>query len=110
MTMIGELNRRVILQDMVRTPDGAGGSEATWNAIAELWAKIRPRHAGEHLVADAVTSAATHMITIRYRNGLTPDMRFVAGSRVFEIVSVIDEKEANCWHMCLCREVLGDAT
>lgn len=108
MTKIGQLNRMITLQDLVRTPDGSGGANATWQDLAKLWAKIRPRHANETLNADGLESTATHVITIRHYPGLTPDMRFVIGARAFEILSIVDENESHCWHICKCREVLGD--
>lgn len=109
MTNIGHLNRRVVLQDISRSPDGSGGAETAWVNIAELWAKIRSRHGNENLNADGLTSTATHTVTIRFFASLTPDMRFVLDQRIFEIISIANLNEAHFWHVCACREVLGDA-
>lgn len=104
MTCIGDLNKRLIIQDITSSPDGAGGFDTNWIEFATVWAKVRSRHAGEKLFADAVNSATTHDITIRYLTGLRPRMRFVDGTRELEILSIVNGKEADKWLSCLCRE------
>jgi len=104
MICIGELNKRLVIEDLVATPDGAGGSDVNWVEFATVWAKIKPRYGSEKLLAHAVTSTTTHIISIRYRNGLRPRMRFVDGTREFEIQSIVNVDEANTWLSCLCRE------
>lgn len=104
MICIGELNQRLELQDLVRTPDGAGGSDTNWTTIATVWAKLRPRHGREQLWAEAKTATNTHVITIRYRTGVSAQMRFAGQGRTFDIVSVINIDEQNRWLSCLCKE------
>jgi len=93
MTCIGELNKRLVIEQPVASPDGAGGSDISWNEFASIWAKLRPRHGREKLRAEAIASNTSHIITIRYLDGLRPQMRFVDNSgaedRVFEILSFI---------------------
>ncbi len=104
MTCIGELSKHLIIQDLARSPDGAGGSDISWNEFATVWAKVRPRHGREKLWADAVTSSTGHIITIRYLAGLHPGMRFVDNTRTFEIISIINVDEKSQWQSCLCEE------
>lgn len=37
-----ELNRRMVLEAAVRTPDGAGGVALSWTALGTLWAAVAP--------------------------------------------------------------------
>ncbi len=104
MTCIGDLNKRLLVEDLLSPPDGAGGGDISWVQFAAIWAKVRPRHGGEKLFADALTSTSTHIITIRYLAGLRPRMRFIDGTRKFEILSIVNIDEKNCWLSCLCRE------
>ncbi|HRD77081.1 MAG TPA: phage head closure protein, partial [Hyphomicrobiaceae bacterium] len=87
------LRHRLDIQAPVRTPDGGGGATETWSSTATVWAAIRPTGAGEPIVADAHRGEVSHEIWIRFRNDVLPGMRFAQGSRVFEIVGVIDVGE-----------------
>ncbi|WP_370158627.1 head-tail adaptor protein, partial [Salipiger bermudensis] len=37
------LNRRLVLEAPVVSPDGAGGQMESWTAMGTLWAEIRPK-------------------------------------------------------------------
>ncbi len=67
--------------------DGAGSG--SWVPVDEVWARIEdvlPRR-GEQ-IADGI-NLATRLarVRIRYRSDVTPDMRFVMGNRIMQIVS-----------------------
>jgi len=49
MPAIGELRHRVVLQEEVVSPDGAGGQVRSWRDIVSLWASIEAVQGGEHL-------------------------------------------------------------
>ncbi len=104
MTCIGDLNKRLIIEDLVATPDGVGGTDTSWAEFATVWAKVRTRHGSEKIFADALTSAMKHVITIRHLAGLRPRMRFVDGTRILEIFSIVNVDEESRWLSCLCEE------
>ena len=104
MTCFSQLNRRLDIQKPQRVSDGMGGSNVSWSLLDTVWASLKPRHSVEKFDAEKVTAKTTHTIIIRYRNDLLPDMRFVLGARVFEIVSIINVKEQNTWLECVCVE------
>ena len=104
MTCIGQLNKRLIIQDVQLSPDGVGGFQNSWVVFATVWAKVRSRHVGEKLIGDVVTSTTSHLVTLRYLDGLRPRMRFVAGARTYQILSIINVGEEDKWLTCLCRE------
>jgi head-tail adaptor len=43
-------------------------------------------------------------VTLRYRAGVQPDMRFRKGVRLFLIVTVVNSDERNRWLTCQCEE------
>ena len=45
-----------------------------------------------------------HDITIRHRAGVSPEMRFRAGTRIFHILSVVDVEDRGRWLICRCEE------
>lgn len=101
---LGDLRHRLVLESLQRTQDEGGGFEEVWTAVAELSAVVRPLGGSEGVEADRMAGRVTHEITLRYRNGVQPSMRFRKGARLFHIVSVIDADERKAWLKCLCEE------
>lgn len=101
---IGDLRQRVGIQRAVRVADGGGGAEETWEMLAEVWAAVLPLTGFERVEADAVSGHVTHEIWLRYRDDVTPDMRFRLGRRLFDVRAVIDIEERRRFLKCLCEE------
>ena len=91
----GAYRQRLYVQQEAPVADTAGGSTMAWNTINTVWASIEPITGWERLQAGKLRSAITHRIRMRYDNTITPDMRFVLGSRVFNIRAVINVEERN---------------
>lgn len=89
------LTQRLSLQAEVITPDGAGGFTRQWQAVAQLWAEIRPVTGGETrpsasmgreiFAAGQIQSQISHRVFLRRRADVTPAMRLVLGARAFNI-------------------------
>ena len=101
---IGALRHRIVIESAVRVPDNGGGATRTWVPVAEVWAAIDPIKGTETIVAEAVAGRVTFAIHIRYRNDLTPAMRFRLGTRNFEILSVLDADDRRRFLKCLVQE------
>lgn len=101
---IGALRHRLVLERLERAADGGGGAAETWLTEAALWAAIRPLGGHERMAADKVAGRLSHEITIRFRTGVTPEMRFRADTRIFHIDAVMDVRERRAWLRCLCTE------
>jgi SPP1 family predicted phage head-tail adaptor len=101
---VGRLRHRVTLEAPLRLPDGAGGVEETWIAIATLWAAIVDRGGSERFAADAIKARTTHAIVLRPHDDLVPHNRLRSGPRVFHILSVGDADERGTRRLCLCEE------
>ena len=77
-----------------------------WNDVLTTWANINPISGREYYQAETVNSDLTHKIRLRYRKGITPDMRVIYNNRIFYIVSVINEYEKNIVLQLMCREII----
>jgi SPP1 family predicted phage head-tail adaptor len=99
-----DLRHRLVLEELQREDDGGGGFAENWVMVAELSAALNPIGGGESVEADRIAGRLTHEIVLRYRDGVTPSMRFRKGTRLFHIVSVIDVEERKSWLRCLCEE------
>ncbi|MEG6510095.1 phage head closure protein [Methyloligella sp. 2.7D] len=100
----GALRHRLSLQALSRVSDGGGGFTESWEEVTQLWAAIRPVSGDEAPRAGRLEGRLSHVITLRYRDGVSPAMRFAHGLRVFEILSVVDVEERKTWLHCLCEE------
>lgn len=91
--LASRLNIRVAIQQEVQTDDGAGGFTSTWQAVATVWAEIRPWSIGrndEIFRSMQIEDRNFYRITIRYMSGVSAKMRVVFGSRLFNIITVVD--------------------
>jgi SPP1 family predicted phage head-tail adaptor len=103
-TLPGDLRRRLDLEQLVRTSDGGGGFAEGWTILATLSAELRPITGGEQVEADRLAGRISHEVTLRYREGVMPAMRFRLGARIFHILAVIDVEGRKRWLKCLCEE------
>lgn len=104
MTGPGDLRHRLVLEEAQRVSDGAGGFTEDWVTVATVWAAIEPGGGGEGVDSGRLAGRMTHGVTLRYRAGVTPAMRFRHGTRVLHILAVIDEGARRQWLRCLCEE------
>ena len=101
---IGDLRHRVQIESPVRAGDGGGGASVTWTLVAEVWAAIWPRGSDEVFDLDRVAGRASHDIWIRKRDGVKPEMRMRFGTRVFDILGVIDVEDRGRYLRCPAEE------
>ena len=97
-----KMRHKIIFQNEVLAADGAGGNAVSWSNFATVWAKIEDLGQlsarsinAEKGFAGQLQNECSYKITIRYLGGVTPKMRALFGSRVFNIRSVINVNEEN---------------
>ena len=97
----GELRHRITfqLQDL-------DSEDEDWKDIATTWANINPISGKEYYSAETINSDLTHKIRLRYRKGITPDMRIIYNDRIFYIISVINEYEKSTMLQLMWRELI----
>jgi len=104
MIRAGELRHRVTIQQKSVTRNTFGEEIVTWQDVATVWAAIEPLRGREFFESQQVNAEVTTRIRIRYRPGITPTMRVVYGSRIFDIQAVINVEERNRELHLMCRE------
>jgi SPP1 family predicted phage head-tail adaptor len=101
---IGTLDHRLTVEQMVQTPDGAGGYVLSWQTYLSVWGQIEPSGGRERLAAFALQSSVTHRVIIRRQTGVTNAMRVKAGGRLFKIRAVEDLGPRGRFLELLCEE------
>ena len=89
--MIAELNQRANILAPTLTPDGGGGTTATWNTVATVWAKLEPLSGGETFAGQAPRSTVRYRITLRRNAATIVGRRVAIGLRSFRIADVLDD-------------------
>lgn len=107
------LNRKLVLEEAVRVPDGAGGFTQAWTPLGTLWAEVKPGSGREKFVAGVTRSSVPHRITVRgapvgASNRPKPDQRFREGTRLFRILGVAERDADGRYLLChAVEEVAG---
>lgn len=100
----GAFDKRVTLQSRQLTRSPVNGEESIeWGDVATVWANVKPLRGSSFFAARAVQTSVDHVITIRYRAGVTADMRVQWGDVLFDIDEVIDvnSRHDNLELMCV---------
>jgi head-tail adaptor len=103
------LNRRLVLEEAERVPDGAGGFAEVWISRGVLWGHVKAG-TGREAAADFATLATVpYRITVRGApvgapSRPKPDQRFRDGGRVFRIMAVTEDEGAGTYLVCFARE------
>lgn len=104
----GELDQRVELQSPVRTDNGQGGNDISWQVEATVWAKVRPMSGGERSQADRLAAEGGYMVIVR-NNGkgkeVTEDwrIRWVNEDRVLNIRHVKEAGQRDLYQPIECE-------
>ncbi|MDO3680428.1 phage head closure protein [Paenibacillus ehimensis] len=90
--LVNRLNRRITFQKQDGfTTNDEGISVPNWVDHATVWASRRPLRGREFFAAAAVNAENTVRYEIRYRPGITPDMRLLDSGRTYSISAVLED-------------------
>lgn len=104
----GALTRRVTLQDKSSGEDADGfPTTADWSDVATVWAEVKPLslRAREYYQAAGIEAEKAVQVTIRYRPGVTENMRVLFGTHTYDIWAALDTEMKHVEWVLICREV-----
>lgn len=103
----GQLNKQLILQAPSISREADGAEVITWTTLATIWSDITSSGGREFWQAKQINAEISHMVTIRYRDKISPRYRLLYGSRIFQILSVVNADETRTGLQLMCKEVLA---
>lgn len=111
---IGDLKKIISIQKQSNVSDGMGGQTTSWvdlvsgtTAPTSIYAAIWPLSAKEQISSQKEIGTITHKVRIRYRPGVTGDMRVKYGTRYFNILGpAINAGSENRVLDLICKEVV----
>jgi phage head-tail adaptor, putative, SPP1 family len=99
----GELRHRVTVQQELFTKDTVTGENVSgWQDVCTVWAAVEPVRGREYFRTFETHSRQTTRIRIRYRSGITSDMRVKFGDDIAYIHSVINFENKNQELLLVC--------
>lgn len=84
--------------------DGLGGRQLSWTRCFDVWAELRPVGAVRTYRSGSSHADVSHRVTIRYRDDVSPGMRFAKDRRTFLVLTVFDPDETGRYLVCETRE------
>jgi SPP1 family predicted phage head-tail adaptor len=104
----GRLRHKVSVQSRSQSLNSYGEPSNSFSQVTDgsVWASIEPLTGGENPTGDSREAVVSHKIVMRYMENVSPTYRIVFGSRVFDVVSVINKDERNIGLELMCRERL----
>lgn len=105
--MTGGRRREVIsIQQKTDAVLESGQVETTWSDFATgIRAAITTPSGREFFGHDKLNAQASHVVNIRWLDGVLPDMRVVWGSRILNIEYVSEDRKHACEMWLYCKEV-----
>lgn len=103
----GRLRHRIEIQNYEAAQDDWGQPIYSWVHWAAVWASVEPLQGREFLAAMALQSQTTVRIRMRYRSGVTSQMRVLWGGRIYDIESVIEPQSRRHQLQLMCKTSLA---
>jgi len=106
------LSHALDLEELQRSPDGAGGFAQTWVRLGTVWADIRAGAGRERADQTRPQSVQSLIVTVRGAQRASPrrprpDQRFRAGARIIAIEAVAEGDPMGRYLVCRCVEEVG---
>lgn len=98
--MAGGLKRRITLQQHGAGADAFGEPLTGWTDVATVWAGIEDLTGNQYIAAQSAQNPIQAKITIRYRAGISPAMRVVHGSDIYDIEAVLGQDKRTLELLC----------
>ena len=101
---MGHFRHRVTIQQQGAGQDAWGAPSAGWSEVVTTWAAIEDQSGADQFSAEHYRADVTHRVRIRYRSGLSPDMRILYDGREFDILHIVNVYERDRQLHLLCKE------
>ena len=87
----GQLRHRVEILQRVKEKDKSGATVSVWRTLAKLWAAVRHVSGSETMRNDVLTASVRASVRIRWRTGISADMRVKTENGIYVIRAVIPD-------------------
>lgn len=99
----GKLNRRITIRQQSTTLDAYGQEIVSWTDLCSVWASIATLSGLESVRSGIELSLIRSSMRIRYRLGITSDMRVLYGADLYEIEAILMDEQSKEHMDLICR-------
>lgn len=103
----GDLIHRVVVQDTVRTDDGAGGHVLSFVGRATVSARVMGSGGREVMEAKKLNPTVTHVVRMRWRSDVDATKRLLFVGRALNILAAHDPDGMRTELVLQCEEVVA---
>ena len=103
---IGQLNRKITIEQLTQSKDLEGGVTDSWSAYAsDVWSSVDNYSGNEPSITKngGLVGVSRVLFRLRYISGVTSTMRVVYGGKYYAIKHVSNYKEMNKWLYLDCE-------
>lgn len=100
------MRHRVELQSFSTAQNAFGEEVRTWTTFATVWASVEPLQGRELMEAQQINAETTIKIMLRYNATIESVHRVKIGSRLLDIVSVVNPQERDEHLVLMCKEAV----
>lgn len=87
----GQLRERITIESFAEGVAASGTPSGGWSEFCSVRASVVTAEGKEGYEADQNTARLTHEVLIRWRSGVSSEMRVVWGSRILDIHGVVED-------------------
>ena len=102
MNKAGRMRRKITIESDTPTQNTYGEPIESWSTYATVWASVEPLNGREYFNSQQTAAEISTRFRIRYKSGITPDMRVVLDSNNYDIRSIINVNEHNKELILMC--------
>jgi len=103
----GKHRHKITIEQRTVVRSATGATRDAWNEIGDAWVSIEPLNGREFYASNQTVGESTHKLrAARWDDikGATEEMRAVFGTRIFDIIDVINVREGDANGLILAKE------
>lgn len=97
MSMLAERRRRIVIEQAIDAPDGAGGVVRMWQAQADVWASFKMARGAERDRNERRALTRVWNVRMRWRDDIDGMRRLRDGDRIFSVLNAGDPDGRGAW-------------
>lgn len=102
----GDLRHRITFQTNTPTVNSSGETVDTFADAFTVWGAIEPLSGNRLFAAQQANSEAKGVVRVRYRDDILATMRMLYGTRILQIISIINPDTRPIELLLLFKEAL----
>jgi SPP1 family predicted phage head-tail adaptor len=101
---VGRLREIITIRQKTDIIAESGKVTQNWSFFAQVFAEVRTMSGKEFLAQEKVKAQVSHIVTIRWLDGISEKMNILWGTRVLNIVHIGEDRDHARMMQLVCME------